>query len=626
MKGIIKIIIAYPPKIRKLIILNIDILLILFSLFLSIPSDSLFSNFDKNNNYFYIYLFTIITSLACNQIAGNYKSLTRYINSTYLYKNSLTTLLSFLVIFIINSLFIRKYIVLRDWFLLFFFILSLTTISRVIFRDIIFKIQNISEKDRLNVVIFGAGNAGVELYENLIHSRKFNVIGFVDDSLNKVGRYINNIPIYSRKFIERNKNLIDFVLLAIPSLDKENKKTIVADISNYGCSILQIPSLKDLSFGNKKIDFLNPIEVEDLLGREIVNAELDNDNNNIIRDQCICVTGAGGSIGSELCQQIVLSKPKKLILFEISEPSLYQIAEKLKKINNLNVQIIPILGNCKNEDLIRRVFTKYQISLIFHAAAYKHVSLVQQNPLEGISNNFISTRILCKVAYELNIKKFVLISSDKAVRPTSIMGVSKRLSELVVSYYADEVSSKDKSKTIFSMVRFGNVLGSSGSVVPLFKKQIKDGGPVTVTHPEVIRYFMTINEAANLVIQAGALSKGGELFLLDMGQPVKIKDLAKQMINLTGLTVRDEKNPKGDIEIKFVGLREGEKLYEELLIDGSPLKTKNPLIFIANESKIKVDNLNEKLIKLEDLLEKQDEELVFDFISKIIPEWTKVNT
>ena len=365
---------------------------------------------------------------------------------------------------------------------------------------------------------------------------------------------------------------------------------------------------------------MNPIEIEDLLGREIVNAELDS-KSNIICGQNICVTGAGGSIGSELCEQIIFLNPKKLILFEISEPSLYFIFEKLKEIKNLNVEVIPVLGNCSDENLLRRTLLNNKVSVIFHAAAYKHVSLVQKNCLQGISNNFISTKIICKVALDLNIKKFVLISSDKAVRPTSIMGLSKRLSELVVLSFARKVISQEDKNTIFSMVRFGNVLGSSGSVVPLFKKQIKQGGPITITHPEVIRYFMTINEAANLVIQAGSLSQGGELFLLDMGKPVKILDLAKQMINLSGLAIKDEKNPRGDIEIVFVGLRDGEKLYEELLIDGSPLKTKHPLIFIANESNKIQNNLSSKFDELELQLKAQNEKLVFQLISQIVPEW-----
>ena len=338
--------------------------------------------------------------------------------------------------------------------------------------------------------------------------------------------------------------------------------------------------------------------------------------NQKIKNSIICVTGAGGSIGSELCRQILNLNPKKLILIEISEPSLYSISQELINDFKTPQKIKTYLGNVIDKNFINEIFVKEKVEMVFHAAAYKHVPLVESNPLQGILNNYLSTKTICHCALEKKLSNVLLVSTDKAVRPTSIMGVSKRIAEIVCQYY-----SKINKNTIYSMVRFGNVLGSSGSVVPLFKKQISKGGPITLTDVEVIRYFMTIDEAVHLMIESLNLAKGGEVFLLDMGKPMKILDLAKKMIFLSGLSIKDEKNPGGDIEIKIIGLRKGEKLYEELLIEAKSYETEHKKIFKARERLPSLKNIENNLYSLEKALIENDIKKVLTTSSKLVPEW-----
>ena len=338
------------------------------------------------------------------------------------------------------------------------------------------------------------------------------------------------------------------------------------------------------------------------------------------------VTGAGGSIGSQLCRELYAFKPAKVILFDISEPSLYNVYQEFIRFKSKDTVVVPVLGTASDYYLVDKVISENKVNIIFHAAAYKHVPLVEINPLEGIKNNVFSTKVVCECARKNAVEKFVLISSDKAVRPTNLMGASKRISELVVQATQEKVFNENldlDSKTIFLMVRFGNVLNSSGSVIPLFQKQIKEGGPITLTHERITRYFMTINEACQLVIQATSLAKGGDLFLLNMGEPVEIKKIAQQMISLNGLTLKDESNPEGDIEIVISGLRPGEKLYEELLIDNNSLPTNHPLIFRAKENFIQHSLLMPLIEKLEQYCDKQELEKSFKLISEIVPEWEK---
>ena len=392
--------------------------------------------------------------------------------------------------------------------------------------------------------------------------------------------------------------------------------------------IFIVPSVEDIISKKITINSDKNLFVEDLLGREkvlpdplLLSAG--------IKNKSILITGAGGSIGSELCRQIIKLNPSKIILLELSEIALYKIDKELKANIKNSTKIKGYLGDSCDKNLLRYIFKKNEINIIFHAAAYKHVPIVEMNPLIGLKNNVFSTKAICEISKEFNPSKVILISTDKAVRPTNIMGASKRLAELIVQVYAmenEEKISNNSSTTKFSMVRFGNVLNSSGSVVPIFKEQISNGGPITITHPEIIRYFMTIEEAAQLVIQAAKLALGGDLFVLDMGSPVKITELAEQMITLSGLELKNETNKNGDIEIVFTGLRPGEKLYEELLIDAECLKTSHPLIYRALEESIKPEKLWKKLDKLELAISNHDREKSIQILSDLIPQWEcKIN-
>ena len=404
-------------------------------------------------------------------------------------------------------------------------------------------------------------------------------------------------------------------MLAIPSLSRRERRRIVDYFQSLGIAVLQVPSVDDLTSGRACIDALRPIAIEDLLGRDEIFPQLELLGPGIL-DSVVCVTGAGGSIGSELSRQILSFSPERLILVERSEPALYMIEQQLRHMLPDSVELQPVLASCTNESFLQRLFTDRRVNVVFHAAAYKHVPLVELNPLAGLSNNVASTHRVCRAAVNAGVSKVVLISTDKAVRPTSVMGASKRLAELVLQAFASESSS-----TCFSMVRFGNVLGSSGSVVPLFRRQISEGGPITLTHPDIIRYFMTIPEAASLVLQASVLSEGGEVFLLDMGDPVQIKELAKQMVRLSGLTLRDDSNPDGDIEIVCTGLRPGEKLFEELLIDSESQPTAHPLIFRAKESSLLPNSLWPQLDILYSAIDAQDVPAALSILSQLVPEW-----
>ena len=398
-------------------------------------------------------------------------------------------------------------------------------------------------------------------------------------------------------------------------------------LQNLELPILDIPSIDEITKGKTKIDSLRPIPIEELLGREVIEAQSDL-MNLAIKNKIIMITGAGGSIGSELCRQVIQHKPKKIVILEISEENLYKINEDLSQININDVKLVSILGSSSNYKLVNKSIKDNNIDIIFHAAAYKHVPIVELNPIEGIKNNIFSTVAVCQASAENNIEKLILISTDKSVRPTNIMGASKRVAELIVQAYAEKESTffkKDASykKTLFSMVRFGNVLGSSGSVVLKFKEQIKHGGPITLTDPNIIRYFMTIKEAAQLVIQSSVLSEGGDIFLLDMGDPVKIYDLAKQMINLSGLSIKNENNKDGEIEIISTGLRPGEKLYEELLINAKSKPTSNPRIFKAYEDSIKYFVVEKILEDLKFHLENYNLEESLNILKELVPEWKK---
>jgi FlaA1/EpsC-like NDP-sugar epimerase len=389
-------------------------------------------------------------------------------------------------------------------------------------------------------------------------------------------------------------------------------------VQELGIPLLQVPSVDDITSGRARIDALRPIAIEELLGRDAVPPNPDLLGSGIA-GACVCVTGAGGSIGSELCRQILRLHPRQLVLLERSEPSLYAIHQELQGLLPAGVALGPVLGSAADAALVERLFREQGVSVVFHAAAYKHVPLVEANPLAGLANNVLSTRVVCRAACAAGVNEVVLISTDKAVRPTNVMGASKRLAELVVQAHSQE----GKGPTRFAMVRFGNVLGSSGSVVPLFRRQIAEGGPITLTHPEIIRFFMTIPEAAQLVLQAAVLAEGGDVFLLDMGDPVRIKDLAEQMVRLSCLSLRDAHNPNGDIEIVCTGLRPGEKLYEELLIDADSQPTSHPLIYRAQEQALVPELLWPQIDALEAAIQQQDVATALEVLAELVPEWTR---
>ena len=486
---------------------------------------------------------------------------------------------------------------------------------RMIARWLLSEPKNI--KNKKNVIIYGAGSAGRQLATALMQSNEYSPVAFIDDAFDKQKQSINGLEICSPdslKSLIKKKNVQE-ILLAMPKISRSHRKSIIDLVTPLSISVRSLPSVSELAQGKVKIEDLREINIKDLLGRDVVNA-----NTELlavkITNKSVLVTGAGGSIGSELCRQILILEPKRLILFDVSESSLYQVEQELIGMNNLSIEICPVIGSVVDRVRMESVFKFYQVETLYHAAAYKHVPLVEYNQSQGVLNNSIGTLLTAEAAIVSKVETFVFISTDKAVRPTNTMGATKRIAELVI-----QALSSMNNQTSFTMVRFGNVLDSSGSVIPLFKKQIKNGGPVTVTDKNIVRYFMTISEAVQLVIQAGAMSKGGDLFVLDMGDPVKVNDLAEKMILLSGLKLRDDKNPEGDIEIKYIGLRPGEKLYEELLVGGATTKTENPLIMRAEEEMIEWKLLKPMLEELTNQSNKSDQLKIRELLLKIVPEF-----
>lgn len=450
------------------------------------------------------------------------------------------------------------------------------------------------------VLIYGAGGAGNELYHSIKNNRDIYIVGFFDDSNALSGSEIDNIKIYGDEdeILNLKKDFPNLeIYLAIPSLSISERRRIISNLQKFKVAVRSIPSLHEIVANQKKMIEMQELSIDEILPRTIVR-----NSSVMMTGKTIMITGAGGSIGSELVRQLLQGDPKKLILFEISEINLYSIQSEIESIinsNNINVEIISVLGDVKDKKRIIDILTRHEVNFIYHAAAYKHVPIVEyyENITEGIKNNIFGTKVICDAAVKCNVKKVVVISTDKAVRPTNIMGASKRLAEMVV-----QSADKESISTRFCMVRFGNVINSSGSVIPLFRKQISNGGPITITHKDVTRFFMTISEASSLVIQAGEFSDGGEVFILDMGEQVKIIDLAKKLVYLSGMSISDDNSDEG-IQIKEVGLRPGEKLYEELLISGNELETPHKKIFKSIEKFIAkdeldriIESLNEKVI------------------------------
>ena len=471
------------------------------------------------------------------------------------------------------------------------------------------------------VAIYGAGDSGARLSTALSTTRALDPLVFIDDNKNLHGRLVNGIKVYAPDQLPEliESRGIDRILLALPSLTRRRRREILSELEPLGLHVQTVPEFEQLVTGTASVGEIREVDVCDLLGRDSVPPKPALFAA-CIHDRVVMVTGAGGSIGSELCRQIIGLAPKRLILFEMSEIALYNVERELRTYreqHSLPVDLVGLIGNAHHKFRLRDIMQTYRVQTVYHAAAYKHVPIVEQNVIEGIHNNVISTWYTAEAAHETGVETFVLISTDKAVNPTNVMGATKRFAEIVL-----QGLQRRGSKTRFCMVRFGNVLASSGSVVPLFNEQIKAGGPVTVTHPEVIRYFMTIPEAAQLVIQAGSMAEGGDVFVLDMGKPVRIGDLARRMIHLMGLTVRDEKHPEGDIEISYTGLRPAEKLYEELLIGNNVTGTQHPMILRAIEHSLPWERVQALLEEILLAMGRFDCQRALQILGEVVVEYT----
>ncbi|MBH0087506.1 polysaccharide biosynthesis protein [Pseudoalteromonas sp. NSLLW218] len=575
---------------KRLITLFIDTLFIVIAFWLAliVRLDS-FEPLQRLDNWLLLAVL-IPVSLYTFISLGLYRAVLRYMNSQAIWAivlgTAITTVSLVLIAFLIGIDIPRTMPFIFAW-------LCLLTVggARVLVRAIIGKMTT-SKKE--SVIIYGAGSAGRQLATALGAGPEYFVSAFIDDDATKHGSIIQGIPVVCFKGIYEliNKRKVSKVLLALPSATRARRKEILAQLEPLTIKVLSMPGMADVVEGKAKLAEITEVGVEDLLGRDPVAPKMDLMTANITK-KVVMVTGAGGSIGSELCRQIVKLKPTKLILFEQSEFALYSIEKELNEYicnNALELELIPIMGSVQRINRLETVMKTFGVHTVYHAAAYKHVPLVEHNVVEGVRNNVFGTYYCAKAAVNAGVENFVLISTDKAVRPTNVMGATKRMAELVLQGLTQEQGVKHKTR--FCMVRFGNVLGSSGSVVPLFRRQIKEGGPITLTHPDITRFFMTIPEAAQLVIQAGAMGKGGDVFVLDMGDPVKIKDLATKMVRLSGFEVKSDTNPHGDIEIKCTGLRPGEKLYEELLIGNNVGETTHERIMTASEVMLPLAELN----------------------------------
>jgi FlaA1/EpsC-like NDP-sugar epimerase len=543
---------------------------------------------------------------------GLYQEIIRYVTFRALWRivqaSSIYGGIWGLIIFMANIGSVPRSVILINWASLILLICGSRLFARWLFSEV---------ENNNNVLIYGAGDAGRQLSTALSQSKEYNPVGFIDDHRELHNHSINGLKVYYKDNLRHliNKKNIKEVLIAIPSLSRKHRLKIINFLEPYPVLVRSLPGVSELAKGKVKINDLLEIDLKDLLGRESVKPNKDLFKKNIT-NKVVMVTGAGGSIGSELCRQIILLKPKKLVLYELSESSLYTIDQELKNNKFNKIEVNPILGSVTDQNRVTMICSYFDVQTIYHAAAYKHVPLVESNQAQGVYNNTIGTLILAKVAIALKVETFVLISTDKAVRPTNFMGASKRAAELILQALAEL-----PHNTCFTMVRFGNVLDSSGSVIPLFKKQIKKGGPVTVTHIDMVRYFMMIPEAVELVIQAGAMAKGGEVFVLDMGEPVKIYDLAVKMIKLSGLQVLDEKSPEGDIEINFTGLRPGEKLFEELLLGNEFSFTENKLIMRSKEKMMTWDKLEPLLNQILNNGTYSESKVLEKVLKKIVPEF-----
>ena len=610
--------IAYLFKWEILALLIVDCLLLPLALFTAVWL-RLGAEWDpKINPHLWIFFSLPIWTVPLFIQLGLYRAIIKFLDDKVVYIVFLGVTASVFVLTMLihfsNALAFPRSAIIIYWM----FALAYIGGSRFMLRGVLRKIGYNS--DAKSVAIYGAGSAGIQLASSLIHGYEYAPMFFIDDDESKWHTTLHGIKVYAPHELAKASHAyhISEVLLAIPSVAASRRREIIQNIENAELYVKTLPGIAAIVSGEVKFSDIKKVEIEDLLGRLPVPANQELLTKNIV-NKVVLVTGAGGSIGSELTRQIAGLKPQKLIILDSSEFALYTIEQELRqRFGYLNLSVV--LGSVTNPKLISQVLNKYQVQTIYHAAAYKHVPMVEANPLAGLENNVWGTFIVAQAALMAKVDNMVLISTDKAVRPTNVMGATKRLAEQILQAFAER-----SGHTVFNMVRFGNVLGSSGSVVPLFKRQIAVGGPITVTHPDIIRYFMTIPEAVQLVIQAGNMATGGEVFVLDMGEPVKITDLARKMIYLSGFTVRDEEHPDGDIDIKFTGLRPGEKLYEELLIGDDPSTTEHERIMKANEKFIKLDVLKPKLELLYDCIRSGEVEPAIVLLRELVHEYVPAN-
>ena len=613
--------IAYliTPEILSLLIL--DCILLPLALFTAVWL-RLGAMWDpKLNPYLWIFFSVPLWTIPIFINLGLYRAVVKYLDDKVVYVVFIGVGISLLILTFLAHIF--NIGALPRTAIVIFGLLALVYIggSRFLLRGVL---RNIGRDGNLEAVaIYGAGEAGVQLALSLIHSNKYAPQAFIDDDNSKWGSTIRGIKVHSPHALTKlaHKYQIRQVLLAIPSLATIRRREIIQSLEDKALYVKTLPGINDVISGTVTFNDLKNIEIEDLLGREPIpaNPELLSKN---ITNKSVLITGAGGSIGSELARQIAKLNPQQLVILDSSEFALYTINQEIKT-KYPYLKLVDILGSVTNQTLMDDVIKSHQINTIYHAAAYKHVPIVEFNPISGIDNNALGTLVVAHAAIKYNVENMVLISTDKAVRSTNVMGASKRLAELVLQAFTKQYNTKS---TVFSMVRFGNVLGSSGSVVPLFKQQIAIGGPITVTHPDIIRYFMTISEAVQLVIQAGSMALGGEVFVLDMGEPIKIVDLAQKMVYLSGLTLKDNLHPEGDIEIKYTGLRPGEKLYEELLIGNNPAATRHDRILMASEPSVDYADLLTKLELLQNFVVNNDVDAALNLLKLLVVDYQPLST
>ncbi|MBZ9664906.1 polysaccharide biosynthesis protein [Pseudomonas sp. LMG 31766] len=607
-----------PRQTKRTLQVFADVLLLWVALWVAfVIRLSSFGQINPLGEYLWLFIAAPATAIPLFVRFGLYRAVLRYFGSaalvTIFNAVSLSALLLAVVIYLVRpDELMPRSVVFIYWAVSLMLVGGLRLVMRQYFIGELFPLRiHAYEHDRQRVAIYGAGAAGNQLLTALRMGKHMLPVAFIDDDESIAGRVIDGIKIYTS---DQTQRMIDDtgaqdVLLAIPSVSRSRRREILTSLEVFPIHVRTIPGFMDLASGRVSVTDLQEVDIADLLGRDAVPPRQDLFER-CIKNQVVLVTGAGGSIGSELCRQILASGARTLLLFEHSEFNLYSIHGELQQRierESLPIKLVPILGSIRNFERLLDILQTWRVNTVYHAAAYKHVPMVEHNVAEGVLNNLVGTLNAAQASIRAGVANFVLISTDKAVRPTNVMGSTKRLAEMVLQalsresapvLFADDSGVHHVNKTRFTMVRFGNVLGSSGSVIPLFREQIKRGGPVTVTHPNITRYFMTIPEAAQLVIQAGSLGQGGDVFVLDMGEPVKIADLAEKMIRLSGLTVRDEHSPHGDIGIEFTGLRPGEKLYEELLIGEDVKPTEHPMIMRAEEDMLPWDELKGRLQEL----------------------------